>query len=134
MSYKTSSEIQEIFELQRDDIKRLQKAGVLNPVKKGQGKASLFGDDDMSRILDIKMHMLAGYKVSQMCNFFDEAYDSDEELSKQIHMYKKRILILEYIRTLKTDIREFDKLNQNQINEFGQLYNQYVNKMSSITK
>lgn len=114
MSGKTSSEIQDIFGLCRDDIKRLEKDGVLNPKKSGQGKASLFSERDLNTLLDIKIYLLAGYRISDMKNIITATYDSDSRISEQIHIYKKRIQMLEFIQTIRADIRKLYTLSQGQ--------------------
>lgn len=117
MNKKTSTEIQEIFGLGRDDIRRLERDGVLNPVKSGQGKASLFGEEDLWNLLDIKMYLTAGYRISDMKTIITDDYDSDESLSMQIRLYKKRIQLLEFIGKLKSYVNEFRKLKKSQLFE-----------------
>lgn len=121
MFNKTSSEIQEIFGLCRDDVKRLEKDGVLNPAKSGQGKASKFGEEDMSRLLDIKMYLLAGYRISDMKRIITDNYDSDEGIAEQIHVYKKRIQMLEFIRVMKADYKKIGELSPKQLIETGKV-------------
>ncbi len=116
---KTSSEIQEIFGLDRDDVRRLEKDGVLKPKKNGQGKASRFGEEDMNRLLDIKIYLLAGYRISDMKKIITEEYDSDEGIAEQIHIYKKRIQMLEFIRVMRSDIKELSTLRQKQLINAG---------------
>ncbi len=114
---KTSTEVQEIFGLERDDLRRLEKAGVLNPVKSGQGKVSRFGQEDMDRLLDVKIYLLAGYRIVDMGQAFTEGYDSEEMVAEQIHIYKKRIQLLEYIRVARADIKKLGSLSQKQMIE-----------------
>ena len=104
MSDKTSTEIQEIFGLGRDDVKRLEKEGVLKPKKNGQGKASIYGDDDLNRLLGIKIYLMGGYRIADMKSIITDSYDSSKSIAEQIHMYKKRIQVLEYIQNIDTDI------------------------------
>ncbi len=124
---KKSSEIQEIFGLCRDDIKRLEKDGVLKPVKSGQGKASKFGEGDMNRLLDIKMYLLAGYRISDMKKIITDDYDSDGGIVEQIHIYKKRIQMLEFIRVMKSDFDELETLSLNQLIETGKVFAEKTN-------
>ena len=122
MSGKNSSEIQDIFGLCRDDIKRLEKDGVLNPKKSGQGKASLFSERDLNNLLDIKIYLLAGYRISDMKNIITATYDSDSGISEQIHIYKKRIQMLEFIQTIRADIRKLDTLSQGQLMDVSRVH------------
>lgn len=121
MKGKTSLEIREIFGLERDDIRRLEKSGVLKPKKDGQGKASLFGMRDLDRLLDIKMYLLGGFRISDMPGIFTEDYDSDERIGEQIHIYKKRIQMLEFIRVMRSDLKAFEKLDQKKLIQSGRI-------------
>ena len=115
MIYKTSSEIQEIFGLNRDDVRRLEKDGVLKPEKNGQGKVSKFGEEDMNRLLDIKIYLMAGYRISDMEKIITEEYDSDEGIAEQIHIYIKRIQMLKFIRAIRSDIKALNTLSRKQL-------------------
>ena len=47
MYNKTSTELQKIFNVSRDDVRSLEDYGVLKPKKYGQGIASQYGVEDM---------------------------------------------------------------------------------------
>ena len=121
MKGKTSLEIREIFGLERDDIRRLEKDGVLTPQKSGQGKASVFGMQDLDKLLDIKMYLLGGFRISDMSGIFTEDYDSDERIGEQIHIYIKRIQMLEFIRVIRSDFKAFEILEQKKIIQSGRI-------------
>ncbi len=125
MKSKTSLEVREIFDLSIDDIKRLEKAGVINPLKRGQGRASQFAMSDLDRLLDVKIHLLAGYRISDMSEIFTEKYDAEESIRQQIHIHEKRILMLEFIKTIRDDLKKLENLNKNQLTEIGQASVQY---------
>lgn len=118
MSDRKSSEIQEIFGLSRDDIKRLERDGILKPQKSGQGKASIFSEDDMNCLLDVKIHLLAGYRICDMKGSITDDYDSDIGITEQIHLYKKRIQMLEFVQKIRADRNELDKLSDTQRSKF----------------
>lgn len=105
MIAKTSREARETFGLERDDIKRLENDGVLHPQKNGKGKASLYGIDDMYRLLDVKMYLLGGFKISQMQNLFGKDFDRDSMIEDQLRVYSRRIKLLNFIKTLRSDIK-----------------------------
>lgn len=119
MTFKKSSEIQKIFGLSRDDINRLDKDGVLKPRRSGQGIASQYSNEDIYRLLDVKMYLLAGYRISDMKNILTSSYDSDSGISEQIHIYKKRIQMLEFIRVMRADFNELEQFSAKQVIEFN---------------
>ncbi len=111
----TASELQDIFCLDHNDVNRLLKLEVLTPKKNGLGKASVYGVQDFDRLLDIKMYLLAGFRIPDMPSIFTENFDADDKINKQIHVYKKRIQMLEFIQNIRSDIKAFDRLSQEQI-------------------
>lgn len=108
MINKTSKELRQIFDLNRDDMRYYTdpKHGVLKPEKSGKGQADNYSETDIERLLDIKIYRLSGYGNKDMGNIFTESYDSDEEIAEQIKVYKRRILILEFIQKLRSNLRE----------------------------
>ena len=127
MKYKKSSEIQRIFGLSRDDVNRLDKDGIINPKRNGQGIASRYGIEDMSRLLDVKIYLLAGYRISDMKNILTSTYDSDAGISEQIHIYKKRIQMLEFIQTMRADLNELQHFSSKQVTEMNKVTAQNSN-------
>lgn len=121
MINKTNSELRELFGLSRDDIRRLEDDGVLNPKKEGQGKAALYGLVDVNILLDVKLLLLSGYRVADMKNIINDSYNSDAELKEQIHTYKKRIQMLEFIRRIRADLRKLDQFSKEQLFEAGKI-------------
>ena len=103
MNEKTSSEVQDIFGFSRDDIKRLESIEVVKPEKRGQGRASIFGEEAINRLLDVKLYILAGYRISDMESIFSNDHDPQDMISEQIHIYKKRIQMLEFIQAMRAD-------------------------------
>lgn len=103
MRDKTSSEIQNIFSLSRDDIKRFEKIGVLTPNKHGKGIASGYSDKDLERLLDAKLLLLSGYRLPDTSIILSENYSSEENIMQQIKKYKRYILILEFLQLNKQD-------------------------------
>ena len=116
MFEKCSSEIQDIFGLSRDDVRRLENEGLLKPIKRGQGKAAIYGEADLFRLLDIKIYLLAGYRIADMSNIITEDIDSDTNLDEQIYLYKKRILMLEFIKGMKAYLKKIRTLSAEQYN------------------
>ncbi len=127
MIRKATSEVLDIFCLCRDDIKRLQKEGILTPEKKGQGITTYYTDKELNKLLDIKMYLLAGYRISDMETIFTDEYDSETGIAEQIHVYKKRIQMLEFIQNIRLDLEDFQKLSQTQLIKTGKVSAQKSN-------
>lgn len=121
MGYKNSSEVREIFCLSRQNMRSLTK--LVKPKGSGKGTAFEFSKDDMNRLLDIKMYQLAGCELSEIQRIFNDGYGSDETINEQIRLYEKRIIMLKFIRDIRSDVRNFTKLSPAQITE--------INKKSS---
>lgn len=121
MNEKTSSEVQDIFGFSRDDIKRLESIEVVKPEKRGQGRASIFGEEAINRLLDVKLYILAGYRISDMESIFSNDHDPQDMISEQIHIYKKRIQMLEFIQAMRADDKELAKLDERQLIELDKL-------------
>lgn len=105
MINKTSKELRQIFDLNRDDMRYFTETkSILKPKKLGQGQAAKYSETDIERLLDIKILLLSGYKNQDMENIFTGDYVSDEKIAEQIRNYKRRILILEFIQKLRSNI------------------------------
>lgn len=114
MINKTSKELRQIFDLNRDDMRYFTnpKDGVLKPKRSGKGQADKYSEAEIDRLLDIKIYRMTGYKNQEMKEIFKGDYVSDDEIAEQIKTYKRRILILEFIQKIRTnlkDAREFVK-------------------------
>ena len=120
MFFKKSAELEEIFVLKRDHVRALEKDGVLKPKKYGQGRASQYSIEDMCRLLDVKMYLLAGNKLVEMKRITTaDDYNADESIDEQIYIYKRRIKLLEFIRLIKADVRKISKLSSQQLAEMS---------------
>lgn len=107
MINKTSKELRQIFDLNRDDMRYFTETkSILKPKKLGQGQAAKYSETDIERLLDIKILLLSGYKNQDMENIFTGDYVSDEKIAEQIRNYKRRILILEFIQKLRSNMKE----------------------------
>lgn len=121
MLAKKSSEIQEIFGLSRDQIRTLEKEGVIKPEKNGQGKASLYGYEDVNLLLDIKLYLLAGYRIVDMKNIIKDNFDYEEAITEQLHILKKRLQMLEFIRIIRKDFKKLEQLDARQLVNVGKV-------------
>lgn len=113
MIYKTSKELRRIFDLNRDEMRYLSddKTGVLKPIRpeksdKRNTTAAKYSEYDIDCLIDIKIHLLSGYKKNDMKKIFSKNYDSYNEIAEQIKTYKRRILILELIQKIRSNLRE----------------------------
>ena len=120
MYNKTSTELQKIFNVSRDDVRSLEDYGVLKPKKYGQGIASQYGVEDMYYLLNVKMYLLAGKELAEAKRITasDDCF-SDEALAEQIYTYKRQIKLLEFIRLIKADARKISKLSSQQLAEMS---------------
>ncbi len=112
MTKRTSLEIRKIFGFSRDDINRLEKSKVIKPQKNGQGIASEYSEKDLERLLDVKLYLLGGLRISDMEDLFKNKIDSGRTISEHIHLYKKRIQMLEFIELMRAEIRKFKETNR----------------------
>lgn len=103
-----SSDLQAIFSVSRDDVRRLSKDGVLTPRKHGNGIADEFDEYDLQRMLDVKMFLWAGYKVSDMRSIFTDGYDPEKAISEQIHVYERRLKVLKFIEKMRSNSIDAD--------------------------
>ncbi len=112
-----SLEAREMFNLSREDMRRLENMGVLVPQKYGQGIAADYDEKCLLRLLDIKFLLLAGFRLSEMEEIMADDYDSDELINDQILEYKKRILMLEFINKVRRELIDSNNISGRQITE-----------------
>ena len=69
----------------------------------------------MDTLLCVKQLLQAGYPLSSMKQFSESESFPDDEITKQIHLYKKRILCLEFIQDMRAMTEELNELSQMQL-------------------
>ncbi len=118
MLYKKSSELENMFLVNRDVIKTLVKDKVLKPESAGEkGKTAKYGPDDVTRLIDVKMCLLAGYEISNVQAVINENDDAKQLICDQIREYKRNIQMLEYFLHLREYSAELIKLPQAQADD-----------------
>jgi len=112
MISKTATELRKILGLDRNTFQRLEDKAVITPNKIGQGIATEYSADDISKLIDVKLLLLSGFRVSEMPQLLCEEYYPDNIINEQIRMYKRRIAMLEFVSMLRGAYEEFSKVSQ----------------------
>ena len=112
MISKTATELRKILGLDRNTFQRLEDKEGITPNKIGQGIATEYSADDISKLIDVKLLLLSGFRVSEMPQLLCEEYYPDNIINEQMRMYKRRIAMLEFVSMLREAYEEFSRVSQ----------------------
>ena len=105
---KTRSDIQECLLFGRDELKYILKKIEIDSKKHGVGVATEFDEDGLDKLLDVKIMLLAGFRLTDISTV--NLKESDAIIANQIRLFKGRIRLLEFIQCIYNDISIYEHL------------------------
>ena len=133
MATKTGTEVQDIFCWSRQNYRSvIDLIGKEKFTKDNAGGVSYtFNEEEMYRLLDIKIFQLAGCENPKIKKVLSDSDELDKEISNQIRQHEKNILVLKFLRDIRSDIKEYAKLSPEQVSDVNEKSAQ-LSKMPSL--
>ena len=98
MIRKSSTEVRNIFDMDRHELDRYRKSGIISTVEEvGQGQTSYYSEKDLHRLLELKLLHMSGYTLSDFKERYVHKKSEKLDLDGQIYEYKRRIHLLELV-------------------------------------
>ena len=119
MIRKSSTEVRNIFDMDRHELDRYRKSGIISTVEEvGQGQTSYYSEKDLHRLLELKLLHMSGYTLSDFKERYAHKKSEKLDLDEQIYEYKRRIHLLELVKLILTQEESYHLSNRQWL-EFG---------------